>query len=76
MQMQSLHEDTGALCARALPPPDTPETRRRDISKLSNKRHDIAVLEIALELIEMRYQVHRAHMDLQTLFAEGELCRI
>jgi hypothetical protein len=74
MQMQSLHEDTGALSARALPPPDTPETRPGDISKLLNEWHDIAALEITLELIEMRYQLHHTHMDLQALFAEGGLC--
>ena len=78
MQMQSLHQDEGAPCARALRPPDTPEARPGHISTLLNEWHDIsadiAALEIALELIEMRYQEHRAHLDLQALFAEGELC--
>ena len=74
MQKQPLHESAYAVFARAFSPPNTTKQRPQDTCILLNEWQDTANREITLELIELRYQEHRAHMDLQALFAEGGLC--
>lgn len=74
MQTQPLLEDARVLFAQALSRQNTPEPQPQDIAAVLTEWQDTAARETALELIEMRYQDHLAHMDLQALFAEEGLC--
>lgn len=75
MQTQSLHR-SGARSALgdAFPRRNILEPLIGDIHDLGTAVQDTAGLDLTLELIEMRYQEHLAHQDLQALFASGELC--
>ena len=46
----------------------------KDIQALGIAFQNTAELDLALELIEMRYQDHLAREDLQALFEAGALC--
>lgn len=72
MQTQPLH--LSARTRRALSLQNIPERLLEDIHALGTERQDPSALELALELIETRYQEHLARMELQALFAEGKLC--
>lgn len=73
MPMQSFHEDLRVLSHRALSRRSAPKPRRSENCAVSAECQDVTALEVALELIEMRYQEHCARLNLQVLFAEGEM---
>jgi hypothetical protein len=71
--MQSFHEDLRVLSHRAVSRRSAPKPRRLENYAVSTERQDVIALEVALELIEMRYQEHCARLNLEVLFAEGEM---
>jgi hypothetical protein len=73
MPMQSFHEDLRVLSHRAVSRRSAPKPRRLENYAVSTERQDVIALEVALELIEMRYQEHCARLNLEVLFAEGEM---
>jgi hypothetical protein len=73
MPMQSFHEDLGVLSHRALSRRSAPKLRLSENCAVSTECQDVIALEVALELIEMRYQEHCARLNLEALFAEGEM---
>ncbi len=77
MNVQPLHEGAGSVFARAPSRRDTPALPPQDIQAFETELQDGQdgdALEAVLELIEMRYQQHLAHAELQALFEAGELC--
>ena len=73
MPMQSFHEDLRVLSHRALSRRSAPNPRRSEHCAVSTECQDVIALEVALELIEMRYQEQCARLNLEVLFAEGEM---
>ena len=73
MPMQSFHEDLGVLSHRALSRRSAPKLRLSENCAVSTECQDVIALEVALELIEMRYQEQCARLNLEVLFAEGEM---
>ena len=73
MPMQSFHEDVRVLSHRTLSRRSAPEPRRSENCAVSTECQEAIALEVALELIEMRYQEHCARLNLEVLFAEGEM---
>ena len=71
MQTPPLHEDMRARSARPSSQRNTAVTRPQDTSALVTASQECDALEVAVELIEMRYQEHCARMELEALFAEG-----
>jgi hypothetical protein len=70
MPIHPLREDVGASPAPAGSRCDAPEPQSQDFSALMTDLQVRAALEVALELIEMRYQDHLARMALQSLFTD------
>jgi hypothetical protein len=56
---------------RSSPQRSTPESRPQGTSAILVE--DATDMDIAIELIEMRYQEYCARMEMEALFAEGEL---
>jgi hypothetical protein len=73
MSMQPIHEDARVVAAHALWPRSTPAARPPANCAISTECQDVSALEIAIELIEMRYQEHCARFNLEVLFADGEM---
>ncbi len=74
MQAPLLHEDIRARSVRWSSQRNTPLPQ--DTSALLAGSQDHAALAQAIELIELRYEEHRARMELEALFAEGGMgCR-
>ncbi len=73
MPMQLFQEDLRVRSAQALSRRSAPEPRRPQNCAISTEFQDLAALEVALELIEIRYQEHCARVNLEVLFAEGEM---
>jgi hypothetical protein len=73
MSTQPLHENVRALSAQTLSRRSALEPRRPENCAPSTESQDLLALEVALELIEMRYQEHCARLNLEVLFAEGEM---
>jgi hypothetical protein len=71
MQTPPLHEDIGARSARLSSQRNTTVTSPQGTSALLLASQERDTLELALELIELRYQEHCARMELEALFAEG-----
>jgi hypothetical protein len=78
MQTPPLHEDMRVRSARSSSQRSATVTRPQGASALPQGAsaslivsQEREALEVALELIEMRYQEHCARMELETLFAEG-----
>jgi len=71
--MQSFHEDLRVLSHQAVSWRSAPKPRRSENCAVSTECQDVIALEVALELIEMRYQEHCALLNLEVLFAEGEM---
>ncbi len=71
MQTPPLHENRRTRAARSLSQHNPAVTRPRGTSALPTVSQERDALELALELIEMRYQEHCARMELEALFAEG-----
>jgi thiamine pyrophosphokinase len=65
------HEDVLRSLARSLPQRSTPALRDHDISIPSSESQNSDDLELAVELIELRYQDHCARMELEVLIVEG-----
>ena len=74
MQTQPLHKASHSALGDVFPQRNTQEPLLGDIQALGIAVQDTADLELALELIEIRYQEHLAHQALQVLFAAGEPC--
>ncbi len=70
MHMQPLPEDMRVHSDQALSRRIAPQPRP-DAAVPTSEWQECAALEETLELIEMRYQEHRALMDLHALFPEG-----
>jgi hypothetical protein len=73
MQTPPLHEDMRARSARPSSRRNTTVTPPKGTSELPIVSQERDALELAMELIEMRYQEHCARMELEALFAEGEM---
>jgi hypothetical protein len=73
MSTQLFHEDWRVLSAQVLSRRSAPGPQRSDNCAVSTEFLDLTALEVALQLIEMRYQEHCARMNLEVLFAEGEM---
>jgi hypothetical protein len=71
MQTPPLDEDMRARPARSSSRRNTTVTHPQGTSVLLVASQERDALELALELIEMRYQEHCARMELEALFAEG-----
>lgn len=71
MQTPPLDEDMRARSARLSSERNIPVTRPQGTSALLVVSQERDAQELALELIEMRYQEHCARMELEALFAEG-----
>lgn len=71
MQTPPLDEDMRARSARLSSDRNTTVTRPQGTSALLVVSQERDAQELALELIEMRYQEHCARMELEALFAEG-----
>jgi len=72
MHTQPFPEDMRVLSTQALSRRNAPQPRPADSAEvLTPEWQDRTALEETLELIEMRYQEHRARMDLHALFPEG-----
>jgi hypothetical protein len=71
MDTRPLYTKARALPARCVSTPARPEIKALEISTVMTKRHEATDEE--LELIEMRYQQALALMNLEDLFAEGQL---
>lgn len=74
MQTHSLHKDSRSGLGEVSPRPNTPKPPLQDTHPLGIACQDAVELELAVELIEMRYQEHLAREDLQVLFEDGTLC--
>lgn len=73
MQTPPLHEEMRARSARSTSQRNITVTRPQGGSALQIGSQERDALELALELIEIRYREHCAHMELEALFAEGEM---
>jgi hypothetical protein len=73
MSTQSIHEDVRGQSDHALRPRSTPVSRPLETCAVSTECQDLPALEIAIELIEIRYQEHCARLNLEVLFADGEM---
>jgi hypothetical protein len=73
MQTPPLHEDIGERVARSSSQRNTTVTCPQGTSALPIASQERDALELALELIELRYQEHCARMELEALFAEGRM---
>ena len=73
MPIQSFHEDLRVLSHQPLSRRSAPKPRRSENCAVSTECQDVIDREVALELIEMRYQEHCARLNLEGLFAEGEV---
>jgi hypothetical protein len=71
METLPLHTEASALPARSQSTQARLEIKSMDISTLLTKRRETTDEE--LELIEMRYQQALALMNLEGLFADGQL---
>jgi hypothetical protein len=71
METLPLHTESSALPARSQSTQARLEMKSMDISTLLMKRRETTDEE--LELIEMRYQQALALMNLEGLFADGQL---
>jgi hypothetical protein len=71
MQTPPSHEDLRALSPRSWPRRNTPESRPKGTPAILVE--DTTDMEVAMELIEMRYQEYCARMEMEALFAEGVL---
>jgi hypothetical protein len=71
METLPLHTEASALPARSQSTQARLEIKSMDISTLLTKRSETTDEE--LELIEMRYQQALALMNLEGLFADGQL---
>jgi hypothetical protein len=73
MQTPPLHEDMRTRSVGPSSQRNTTVTRPKGTSALPTVSQERDALELALELIEMRYQEYCARMELEALFAEGGL---
>jgi hypothetical protein len=71
MQTPPSQKDTRKRSYRALPGRGTPEPPPQGTAVILSE--DPAALEVAIELIEMRYQQYCARMEMEALFTEGKL---
>ena len=71
MQTPPSHENPRARSSRSSPRRNTPESRPQGTSAILVE--DATDMEVAIELIEMRYQEYCARMEMEALFADGEL---
>lgn len=71
MQTPQLHEDIRTQPVRWSSQRNTTRPCPQDTSALLAESQDLAALAQAIELIELRYEEHRARMELEALFAEG-----
>jgi hypothetical protein len=71
MQTPLLHEDIRARSVRSSSQRNTKLPCPPDTRALLAESQDHAALEQAIELIEMRYEEHRARLELEAMFAEG-----
>ena len=71
MQTPQLHEDIRAPSVRWSSQRNATLPRPQATSELFAESQDHAALEQAMELIEMRYEEHRARLELEAMFAEG-----
>ena len=73
MPMQSSHEDLRVLSHQALSRRSATKPRRSENCAVSTECQEVIDREVTMELIEMRYQEHCARLNLEGLFAEGEM---
>jgi hypothetical protein len=73
MQTPPLHKDIGARSVRSSSQRNTTVTCPQSTSALLVASQERDALELALELIDLRYEEHCARMELEALFAEGGL---
>jgi len=73
MQTPQLHEDIRARSVRWPSQRNTTLRCPQDTSALLAESQNHAALVQAIELIELRYEEHRARMELEALFAEGRM---
>jgi hypothetical protein len=72
MQTSRFHEDAhGSL--RSSSKRNAAVTRPQGTPVLLTASQEREAVELSLELIETRYQEHRARMELEALIAEGEI---
>jgi hypothetical protein len=71
MQTPPSHENLRTHSPRSSPRRNTPASRPQGTSAILIE--DTTDMEVAIELIEMRYQEYCARMEMEALFAEGEL---
>lgn len=71
MQTPPSHDNLGTRSPRSSPRRNTPTSRPKDTSPILVE--DSTDLEVAIELIEVRYQEYCARVEMEALFAEGEL---
>ncbi len=71
MQTPPSHENLRTPSPRSSPRSNTFESRPQDTSAILVE--DATDLVVAIELIEMRYQEYCARMEMEALFADGEL---
>lgn len=79
MRTQPLYQDSHSALGDVFPRRNTQEPLLGNIDARAIAIQDTADLDLALELIEIRYQEHLAHQDLRALFGAGELygpCRM
>jgi hypothetical protein len=73
MPMQPIHEDVRGQSVHASRPRMTPVPQPPENCEVSTDCQDLPALEMAIELIEMRYEEHCARLNLEALFADGEM---
>jgi hypothetical protein len=71
MQPPPTHENPRRRSLGSSPQRSAPESRPRGTS--ANLVEGATDLDVAIELIEMRYQEYRARMEMESLFADGVL---
>jgi hypothetical protein len=71
MQTLPSRENLRKRSPRSSPRRSTPESRPQ--ATFAILIEDTTDMEVAIELIEMRYQEYCARMEMEALFAEGEL---
>jgi len=76
MPTQLFHEELRVLSAQGLPWRSPSEPPRLANCAVSTECQDLNALAVAVELIEMRYQEHCARLNLEVLFADGEMMRM
>jgi hypothetical protein len=73
MPTQLFHEELRVLAAQVLSRRSPSEPPRLENSAVPTAFQDLNALAVAVELIELRYQEHCARLNLEVLFADGEM---